>query len=191
MLIRKYLYGDGKTLNELPLDDGSYVLDAHWGYYFATGSPEPIKRIVGTLAWTKDKNSVEKLTIGSMSKWTLATNASRDKELLDILPAEMNTQPAEVRAPLREVIEAAGTFETERSGRTPSPPSTSSKRRAQENSRKFAWWGMAGLTAGVGLCRGRSYGSGGVRHSLRGGWRAFECGAQVHRTRAITETGCP
>ncbi len=147
VLIRKYLYGDGKTLNELPLDDGSYVLDAQWGFYFATGSPEPVKRIVGTLAWTKEKNSVEKLTIGSMAKWTLATNASRDKELLDILMAEMNTQPADVRAPLREVIEAAETFETGKIRKDALASIDELKAKGPENSRKFAWWGMAGQTA--------------------------------------------
>lgn len=147
VLIRKYLYGDGKTLNELPLDDGSYVLDAQWGYYFATGSAEPVRRIVGTLAWTTEKNSVEKLTIGSMSKWTLATNASRDKELLDILTAEMNTQPADVRAPLREVIEAAETFETGKIRKEALASIDELKAKGPENTRKFAWWGMAGQTA--------------------------------------------
>jgi hypothetical protein len=147
VLIRKYLYGDGKTLTDLPLDEGSYVLDAHWGYYFATGSPEPVKRIVSTLAWTKDKDSVEKLTIGSMAKWTLATNASRDKELLDIIHAEMNTQPADVRAPLREVIEAAETFETGKIRKEALASIDELKAKGPESSRKFAWWGMAGQTA--------------------------------------------
>jgi hypothetical protein len=147
VLIRKYLYGDGKTLSELPLDDGSYVLDAHWGFYFATGSSEPVQRIVSTLAWTTEKNSVEKLTIGSMAKWTLATNASRDKDLLDILMAEMNTQPASVRAPLREVIEAAETFETAKIRKDALAAIDELKAKGPENSRKFAWWGMAGQTA--------------------------------------------
>ena len=64
---------------EIPVDDGAYVIDALWGYYFATGRREPIQRIVGALALSEDKNDVEKLTIGSMAKWTLATNASREK----------------------------------------------------------------------------------------------------------------
>jgi hypothetical protein len=146
VVIRKYLYGDGKTLAELPLDDGSYVLDAHWGTYYATGSQEPVRRILGALAWSSDKNSVEHLTIGSMAKWTLATNASRDKDLLDILHAEMNTQPVEVRVPLREVIEAAETFETGKIRKDALAAIDELKLKGPQDNRNFAWWGTAGQT---------------------------------------------
>ena len=145
VLIRRYLYGDGKTLAELEPDDG-YVIDLLWGYYFATGNPEPVRRIVATLAWSTDKNSVEKLTIGSMSKWTLATNASREKDLLDILHDEMNRQPAEVRTPLREVIEAAETFETGKIRKEAVAAVEELKARGPESSRNFAWWGQVGQT---------------------------------------------
>ncbi|HRO51263.1 MAG TPA: hypothetical protein PLW75_14070 [Hyphomicrobium sp.] len=145
VLIRRYLYGDGKTLAELEPDDG-YVIDLLWGYYFATGNPEPVRRIVATLAWSADKNSVEKLTIGSMSKWTLATNASREKDLLDILHDEMNRQPAEVRTPLREVIEAAETFETGKIRKEAVAAVEELKARGPESSRNFAWWGQVGQT---------------------------------------------
>ena len=145
VLIRKYLYGDGKTLAELEPDDG-YVIDLLWGYYFATGNPEPIRRIVATLAWSTDKNSVEKLTIGSMSKWTLATNASREKDLLDILHDEMNRQPDDVRTPLREVIEAAETFETGKIRKEAVAAVEELKARGPESSRNFAWWGQVGQT---------------------------------------------
>lgn len=144
VLLRKYLYGDGKTLAELPVD--AYVLDTLWGYYFATGSAEPARRIVTTLAWSTDQNDVEKLTIGSMAKWTLATNASRDKELLDILAEEMNTQPAEVRKPLREVIEAAETFETGKIRKDALAAVEELKTKGSLNSRNYAWWGQAGQT---------------------------------------------
>jgi hypothetical protein len=146
VLIRKYLYGDGKTLAELPLDEGSYVLDAHWGHYYATGSPEPVRRLLAALAWSTDKNSVERLTIGSMAKWTLATNASREEDLLDILKAEMNRQPVEVRAPLREVIEAAETFETGKIRKDAVAAIDELKVKGPESKRNFAWWGTAGQT---------------------------------------------
>ena len=144
VLLRKYLYGDGKTLAELPVD--AYVLDTLWGYYFATGSAEPARRIVATLSWSTDQNDVEKLTIGSMAKWTLATNASRDKELLDILAEEMNAQPAEVRKPLREVIEAAETFETGKIRKDALAAVEELKTKGSLSSRNYAWWGQAGQT---------------------------------------------
>jgi hypothetical protein len=156
VLLRKYLYGDGKTLTELPVD--AYVLDTLWGYYFATGNPEPVKRIVGTLAWSLDQNDVEKLTIGSMAKWTLATNASREKELLDILAGEMNTQPIEVRKPLREVIEAAETFETGKIRKDALAAVEELKTKGSLNSRNYAWWGQAGQTVLALGCVGAAAG---------------------------------
>ena len=158
VLIRKYLYGDGKTLAELPVDDGAYVIDALWGYYYATGYREPIQRIVGALALSEDRNDVEKLTIGSMVKWTLATNASREKDLLDILSEEMNTQPAAVRKPLREVIEAAETFETGKIRKDALAAIEELKTKGSQKSRDFAWWGQVGQTAFALGCVGAAAG---------------------------------
>lgn len=158
VLIRKYLYGDGKTLSELPVEDGAYVIDALWGYYYATGYREPIQRIVGALALSEDKNDVEKLTIGSMAKWTLATNASREKDLLDILSDEMNTQPAAVRKPLREVIEAAETFETAKIRKDALAAIEELKTKGSQKSRDFAWWGQVGQTALALGCVGAAAG---------------------------------
>jgi hypothetical protein len=159
VLLRKYLYGDGKTLAEMPVaDGGAYVIDALWGYYFATGYREPITRIVSALALASDKNDVEKVTIGSMAKWTLATNASREKELLDILVKEMNTQPAEVRKPLREVIEAAETFETGKIKKDAMAAIEELKTKGSQKSRDFAWWGQVGQTALALGCVGAAAG---------------------------------
>lgn len=158
VLIRKYLYGDGKTLAELPIDDGAYVIDALWGYYYATGYREPIQRIVGALALSENKDDVEKLTIGSMAKWTLATNSSREKELLDILSDEMNTQPAAVRKPLREVIEAAETFEIAKIRKDALAAIEELKTKGSQKSRNFAWWGQVGQTAFALGCVGAAAG---------------------------------
>lgn len=147
VLIRKYLYGDGKTLDQLPLDDGSFVLDAHWGYYFATGSAKPVRRILEALAWSTNKDDLEKLTIGSMAKWTMASNATRDLELLAILKSELNTQPKSVTEPLREVIEAAETFETSRIRKQALASIDELKARGPQKNREYAWWGQAGQTA--------------------------------------------
>jgi hypothetical protein len=158
VLLRKYLYGDGKPLSDMPIDDGAYVLDALWGYYYATGYREPIERIVGALALSVDKNDVEKLTIGSMAKWTLATNASREKELLDILNEEMNRQPTVVRKPLREVIEAAETFEIGKIRKEALASIDELKAKGSEKSRNYAWWGQVGQTALALGCVGAAAG---------------------------------
>ena len=110
VVIERYLYDKLPTLQNLPLDSPIGV-DANWGYYFATGSSEPLQRLVRTLAWSSEKNNVEKLTIGSMVKWTLAQNASRDGDLLGYLETSLPHQPDNVAVPLKDVIESAETFE--------------------------------------------------------------------------------
>ena len=163
VLIRNYLYGDGKTLFELPLDEGSFVLDAHWGYYFATGKREPVERIVSSLAWAEEQNDIEKLTIGSMAKWTLASNSSRDKALRDILKAEMNTQPANVRKHLREVIIAAETFEIEKVRKDALASIERLKVAGPQNLTDYAWWGKAGQTAlALGCITASAFGQAGI-----------------------------
>ncbi len=148
VLIERFLYRDGPQLESLMTEqDGAFAVDVNWGLYFATGRTEPAQRIVSVLAWTTDRNSVEKLTIGSMAKWTLATNATRDKDLRDIMKAEMNTQPMAVRKPLAEVIEAAETFEVKRIKNDAMKAIEELKQRGPQSSRDTVWWGQAGQTA--------------------------------------------
>jgi hypothetical protein len=66
-------------------------------------------RIVALLPWSKDRDNVDRLTVGSMAKYTLATNASRDPALLEKLKTirEARSQTAEMKALLGEVIHAA------------------------------------------------------------------------------------
>jgi hypothetical protein len=80
-LIDKFMFGAKPVLTELKMQDDASVIDLNWGYYFATGWEAPVRRIVGALALSLDRNKVETLTIGAMAKWTLAQNASRDNDL--------------------------------------------------------------------------------------------------------------
>lgn len=147
VLIDRYLYRDGARLDGLMTEaTGAFAVDVYWGLYFATGDAGPAKRIVAALAWTADRNSVEKLTIGSMAKWTLAANATRDKALRDIMKAELNIQPQTVRKPLAEVIEAAETFETKRIKNDAMKAIEELKLKGPQSRRDTAWWGQAGQT---------------------------------------------
>ena len=146
IVIDRYLYGKLPVLRDLPLDS-PIAVDANWGYYFATGSSEPIQRLVRTLAWSRDKNNVEKLTIGSMVKWTLAQNASRDPELLGYLKTSLPHQPQEVEVPLADIIESCETFELAHIRKDALDSIEVLKTRGSENARDFAWWGQAGQTA--------------------------------------------
>jgi len=147
-LIDRFVYGKQPTLKQTALDSGGAApLDTLWGIYFATGSPEPITRMISILAWARDRDNVERLTIGSMTKLSLATNASRDKELLDMLKAAMNSEGKDTRAVLQEVIDAAETFEFARVRKEAMAAIDQLKAKGPASARNLAWWGQAGQTA--------------------------------------------
>ncbi len=147
VLIQRYLAGKSPVLKDLPLDQSPAGLDTHWGYYFASGRLEPINRIVSVLEWAKDANNVERLTLGSMAKWTLANNAQQDKDLLDHLKGQLNTQSKAIVRELREIIEAAETFETAKIRKDAFASIEELKRKGPETTRNYTWWGQAGQTA--------------------------------------------
>ena len=89
------------------------LLDTLWGYYYATGNYRPLARIILMLRWSKERDAIERLTLGSMAKYTLALNSARNPDLLATLKwAAGQPQPDAVKPVLAEVIEAAETFET-------------------------------------------------------------------------------
>jgi hypothetical protein len=104
-------FSRGKTGIELDLTPD--LLDTLWGYFYATGSYRPLSRIVLMLRWTKERDVLEKLTLGSMAKYTLAMNSARNPDLLATMKwAATQPQPDTVKPVLAEVIAAAETVET-------------------------------------------------------------------------------
>jgi hypothetical protein len=146
-LIDRFVYGKQPTIKQMALDSGTAPLDTLWGLYFATGSFEPVARMVSILGWARDQNNVERLTIGSMAKLSLATNASRDKELLDMLKGSMNGEGKDTRIVLQEVIDAAETFEFARVRKDAMAAIDQLKSKGPASARNMSWWGTAGQTA--------------------------------------------
>jgi hypothetical protein len=146
-LIDRFVYGKQPTIKQMALDSGTAPLDTLWGLYFATGSFEPVARMVSILGWARDQNNVERLTIGSMAKLSLATNASRDKELLDMLKASMSGEGKDTRIVLQEVIDAAETFEFARVRKDAMAAIDQLKSKGPASARNMSWWGTAGQTA--------------------------------------------
>jgi len=146
VLIDKFVYANKPTLEALPFEENSSAIDINWGYYFATGAEAPIRRIVGVLAWSQDRNDVEKLTIGAMAKWTLAQNASRDSDLLLLLKGVAAEDKSKSRAPLAEVIDAAETMELAKIRKQAMASIDELKAKGPENLRNYNWWGQAGQT---------------------------------------------
>ena len=136
-----------KPQNQLTFDKNPELLDTLWGYYFATRSYGPIARIVTLLPWANDRDSVDKLTVGSMAKYTLASNASRDPALLALLKAAGKNQPKEVAPVLDEVIEAAETMETTRLRKAALASLEELKRKGPGYKRDVSMWGQVGQGA--------------------------------------------
>ncbi|MGD9923011.1 MAG: hypothetical protein AB7V13_16455 [Pseudorhodoplanes sp.] len=96
---------------EWALDASPEVLDMLWGRFFATGDYGPVLRIVGMLPWSKDRDHVDRLTIGAMAKYTLASNSARDPKLLAMLKRSARHQPKETAEIVTEITEAADTMQ--------------------------------------------------------------------------------
>jgi hypothetical protein len=130
------------------LDLSPDVLDALWGYYYATGSYRPLARIILMLRWSKDRDVLEKLTLGSMAKYTLAINSARGADLLATLKwAATEKQPDAVRPVLKEVIEAAETVETTRLRSEALAAIDELKRKGPGSKRDLSLWAQAGQGA--------------------------------------------
>ncbi len=91
---------DKKLKMVLTFASNQDLLDTLWGYYFATGSHVPITRILQMLPWSKSRDTVDKLTVGSMARYTLASYAVRDSGLREFLRSELPNQPEPVKVPL-------------------------------------------------------------------------------------------
>jgi hypothetical protein len=131
-LIDDYLAHRRGTLMEADLAQGSPIIYTLWGYYVATGHYEPVVRIMQALRWSKnaddhsfswskiwagwksDPSAVDKITTGGTAKWTLASYGERNRDLLALYRAEYDRQPEDIARPLKDVIEAAEVFESEK-----------------------------------------------------------------------------
>jgi hypothetical protein len=139
------------TGKELPkahvLEPSPELLDTYWGYYFATGHARPIGRIIEMLPWSLDADSVEKLTLGSMAKYTLASNASRDPELLVTLREARERTTKETGKVLTQVIDAADTVETAKLRKEAFAAIEELRRKGPAYRRNVSWWGQIGQGA--------------------------------------------
>ena len=123
------------------------LLDTLWGYYFATGSFAPILRIIAMLPWSKSRDTVDKLTVGSMARYTLASYAVRDTELREYLRSELKVQPDNVKLPLTEVVEAADTVQLGQVRKDALAAVDELKAKGSDSRRNLDFWGQVGVGA--------------------------------------------
>jgi hypothetical protein len=123
------------------------LLDTLWGYYFATGSYRPILRIMQMLPWSKSRDTVDKLTVGSMARYTLASYAVRDAGLREYLRSELSVQPEAIKVPLAEVVEAADTVQLGAVRKDALAAVEELKAKGSDARRNLDFWGQVGVGA--------------------------------------------
>ena len=146
ILIDRYVTGGAPLLMDMPVDQGR-TLDMLWGYYLATGSYQPVQRIISALPWSNERDDLEKLVVGSMAKWTLATNAAKDQSLLELFYAESKVVPEKVAKPLKEVINAVEIAETGQIKKQAVAAIEELKIKGPASKRTIAWGTELGATA--------------------------------------------
>ncbi len=123
------------------------LLDTLWGYYFATGSHLPVLRIMQMLPWSKSRDTVDKLTVGSMARYTLASYAVRDADLREFLRGELPGQPEAIKVPLAEVIDAADKVQLGAVRRDALAAVEELKAKGSDARRNLDFWGQVGIGA--------------------------------------------
>jgi hypothetical protein len=150
--VKVYFTGQDPDSDKLRLEPTPELVDMLWGFYFATGSYRPVAQIIAMLPWSQEKNSVDKLTVGSMAKYTLATNAARDSDLLKILRWQLKQMNAENKSKpiLAEVVEAAEIVDTVKLRKMALAAIEERKVKGPGYKQNIATWGQVGQAA-IGL----------------------------------------
>jgi hypothetical protein len=123
---------------------GPDVLDTLWGVYFATGEATPIGRIVALLPWSQERDDIDRLTVGSMARFTLVANASRDPALLALLRAEVAHQPPATVALLKDAIAAAETVDVGRVREEALTAIRALEKNRPGSRKELTFWGQVG-----------------------------------------------
>jgi hypothetical protein len=126
-----------------PLPSGE-SLDALWGYYLATGSPQPIDRLIAVLPLSQESDDTARLTLGGMAKYMLASAAIRDTKLLAMLKAAAPRQDEDTQKVLAEVINAAESVDAGRIRAEQVAAIEELRTKGPGTRRKVKWWGKVG-----------------------------------------------
>src|SRR6202051_4910832 len=104
-------------------------------------------RNIQILPWTKTPATENKLTVGSMARYTLASYAIRDAGLREYLRSELAKQPAAGKAPLGEVVEAADTVQIAALRKDALAAVDELKTKGSDSRRNLDFWGQVGVGA--------------------------------------------
>jgi hypothetical protein len=142
--IKTTLHLDKDRKKAVMLEPSPELIDVLWGYYLATGSYGPVERVIKFLPLSNDHDNVDNLTTGSAAKFTLASNAVRDTDLLAILKWSVKSQPKDVAAVLDDVIETAETVDTVHMRKESLAAIEELKEKGPNSKRELSGWGQVG-----------------------------------------------
>ena len=145
--LKTSLHLDKEHKKAVALEPTPELIDVLWGYYLAGGDYEPIGRMIKLLPLANDHDNVDNLTTGSAAKFTLASNAVRDTELLDMLKWSVKSQPEDVAAVLKDVIETADTVDTVHMRQESLAAIEELKEKGPDSKRSLSGWGQVGQGA--------------------------------------------
>ena len=123
------------------------LIDVLWGYYLATGGYAPIESVIKLLPLSNDHDNVDNLTTGSAAKFTLASNAVRDTDLLAMLQGAEEKQPDDIKPVLKDVIETAETVDTVHMRQELLAAIEELKEKGPNSKRELSGWGQVGQGA--------------------------------------------
>jgi hypothetical protein len=129
------------------IDPSPELIDVLWGMYLATGSYQPVGRMIKLLPLANDKDNVDNLTTGSAAKFTLASNAVRDLHLLAMLKRAVKGQPDDVAKVLNDVIDTAENVDTTRMRKESLAAIDEIKQKGPNSKRELSGWGQVGQGA--------------------------------------------
>jgi hypothetical protein len=142
-----YFGGKQEKPRELTFETNPDLIDIQWGLYFATARDGPLEQIMTLLPWSKERDNIQKLSMGSMAKLTLALNAAHDIDLLVQLKRLTPRQSKDVEPIAREVVEAAETSDTGRIKKEAVAAVEELRTKGPGSKRDIATWGKVGETA--------------------------------------------
>jgi hypothetical protein len=145
--LKATLHLDKEHPKEVTLAPTPELIDVLWGYYLAAGDYEPIGRVIKLLPLANDKDNVDNLTTGSAAKFTLASNAVRDTDLLEMLKWSLKSQPKDVAVVLEDVIDTADTVDTVHMRQESLAAIEELKEKGPDSKRALSGWGQVGQGA--------------------------------------------
>jgi hypothetical protein len=145
--IKVSLHIEKEHQQAVALEPTPELIDVLWGYYLATGDYAPIGRVIKLLPLSDDHDNVDNLTTGSAAKFTLASNAVRDTDLLEMLKWSVKSQPKEVAVVLDDVIETADTVDTVHMRQESLAAIEELKEKGPDSKRALSGWGQVGQGA--------------------------------------------